>query len=156
MRRRRAKKRELLPDPKYRDPLIAKLINIVMKRGKKSTAQKIVYGALDLLKERTGGKDPLDIFKRSLDNVRPILETKSRRVGGATYQVPMNVRQDRGNSLALRWIQTFAKSRKGKPMIEKLADEIMDGFNKTGASFKKREDTHKMAESNRAFAHYRW
>jgi small subunit ribosomal protein S7 len=155
MRRRRAKKREILSDPIYRDQLVAKLINIVMKQGKKSTAQRIVYGALDVIKERLQ-KDPLEVFKRSVDNVRPLLETKSRRVGGATYQVPVNVRPDRSNSLALRWMQIFAKGRKGKPMVEKLADEIIDGYNKTGASFKKREDTHKMAESNRAFAHYRW
>ncbi|MSR77042.1 MAG: 30S ribosomal protein S7 [Candidatus Omnitrophica bacterium] len=155
MRRRRAKKREPLPDPKFGDHLVAKLVNIVMKMGKKSTAQKIVYGALDVLKEKTG-KDPLEVFKRSVDNVRPLLETKSRRVGGATYQVPVNVRQDRSSSLALRWMQTYAKGRKGKPMLQKLADEILDGYNKTGASYKKREDTHKMAEANRAFAHYRW
>ena len=155
MRRRRAKKREGLPDPKFGDHLVAKLVNIVMKMGKKSTAQRIVHGALDILKEKTG-KDPLEVFKRSVDNVRPLLETKSRRVGGATYQVPVNVRQDRSNALALRWMQIFAKGRKGKPMVQKLADEILDGYNKTGASFKKREDMHKMAESNRAFAHYRW
>ncbi len=155
MRRRRAKKREVLTDPKYNDILVAKLINIVMKMGKKSLAQRIVYGALDRLQEKTG-KEAMEVFRKSIDNVRPLLETKSRRVGGATYQVPINVRPDRGSSLALRWIQTFAKGRKGKPMMEKLADEILDGYNKTGASFKKREDTHKMAESNRAFAHYRW
>ncbi len=155
MRRRRAKKREILPDPRFNDLLVAKLINIVMKMGKKSTAQRIVYGALARLQEKTG-KDSMEIFRKSIDNVRPLLETKSRRVGGATYQVPVNVRPDRGSSLALRWMQTFAKARKGKPMLEKLADEILDGYNKTGASFKKREDTHKMAESNRAFAHYRW
>ena len=155
MRRRRVKKREILPDPRFSDLLVAKLINIVMKQGKKSTAQRIVYGALARLQEKTG-KDAMEIFRKSIDNVRPLLETKSRRVGGATYQVPINVRPDRGSSLALRWMQTYASERKGKPMVEKLADEILDGYNKTGASFKKREDTHKMAESNRAFAHYRW
>ena len=155
MRRRRAKKREVFPDPIYKDFLVSKLINIIMKKGKKSKAQKIVYKALDVIKEKTG-KEPLEIFKRSVDNVRPLLETKSRRVGGATYQVPLNVRTDRGNSLALRWMQIYASGRKGKPMIQKLADEIIDGYNKTGAVYKKREDTHKMAESNRAFAHYRW
>ncbi len=155
MRRRRAKKREPLPDPKYSDQLVSKLINIVMECGKKSTAQGIVYGALEILKEKTG-KEPLEIFKRSVENVRPLLETKSRRVGGATYQVPVSVRPDRSSTLALRWMRTFARGRKGKPMKVKLADEILDGFNRTGASYKKREDTHKMAESNRAFAHYRW
>lgn len=126
-----------------------------MERGKKSTSESIVYGAFDILKEKTG-KEPLEVFKKSIDNVRPLLETKSRRVGGATYQVPVSVRPERGNTLALRWMRTFARGRKGKPMRIKLADEIMDGYNKTGAAFKKREDTHKMAESNRAFAHYRW
>ena len=155
MRRRRAKKRDILPDPRYSDLLVAKLINIVMERGKKSTSESIVYGAFDILKEKTG-KEPLEVFKKCIENIRPLLETKSRRVGGATYQVPVSVRPERGNTLALRWMRTFARGRKGKPMRTKLADEIMDGFNKTGAAFKKREDTHKMAESNRAFAHYRW
>ena len=155
MRRRRAKKREILPDPKFNDLLVAKLVNIVMERGKKSLAERIVYGALDVLKEKTG-KEPLEVFKRSLDNIRPLLETKSRRVGGATYQVPVSVRPERGSTLAMRWIRGFAKGRKGKPMSIKLAEELLDGFNKTGAAFKKREDVHKMAESNRAFAHYRW
>ena len=155
MRRRRAKKREILPDPKFSDLVVAKMINTVMERGKKSVAERIVYGALDVLKEKTG-KEPLEVFKRSIDNIRPLLETKSRRVGGATYQVPVSVRPERGNTLAMRWIRSYAKSRKGKPMSTKLAEELLDGFNKTGSSFKKREDTHKMAESNRAFAHYRW
>ena len=155
MRRRRAKSRKITPDSKYGDALVAKLINIVMERGMKSCAEAIVYRSLDILKEKTG-KESLTVFRQALDNVRPLLETKSRRVGGATYQVPVNVRSDRGNTLALRWIRNYARSRKGKPMEQKLADEILDGFNKTGASFKKREDTHKMAESNRAFAHYRW
>ena len=155
MRRRRAKKREIDPDPKFGDLLISKLINIVMERGKKAVAERIVYNALDILKEKTG-KEPLEVFRRAVENVRPLLETKSRRVGGATYQVPVSVRPDRGGTLALRWMRTFARGRKGKPMQIKLADEILDGFNKTGAAMKKREDTHKMAESNRAFAHYRW
>lgn len=155
MRRRRAKKREILPDPKFSDLLVAKLINIVMERGKKSIAETIVYGAFDILKEKTG-KEPLEVFKKSVDNIRPLLETKSRRVGGATYQVPMSVRPERSNVLALRWMRSFARDRKGKPMRQKLAEEIIDGYNKTGAAFKKREDSHKMAESNRAFAHYRW
>ena len=155
MRRRRAKKREILPDPKFNDLIVSKMINMVMERGKKSTAEQIVYGAFEVLKEKTG-KEPLEVFKKAIDNVRPLLETKSRRVGGATYQVPISVRPERGNTLAMRWIRTYAKSRKGKPMRTKLAEELLDGFNKTGSAFKKREDTHKMAESNRAFAHYRW
>ena len=155
MRRRRAQKRQIDPDPKYGDLLISKMINIVMERGKKSVAEHIVYGALDILKEKTG-KEPLEVFKQSLDNVRPLLETKSRRVGGATYQVPVSVRPDRGYTLAMRWVRSYARTRKGKPMRTKLAEELLDGFNKTGAAVKKREDAHKMAESNRAFAHYRW
>src|SRR3989338_2758317 len=155
MRRRRSPRREILPDPKYKSVIVAKMINTVMERGKKSVAERLVYGAFDVLKEKTG-KEPLEVFKQAVDNVRPLLETKSRRVGGATYQVPVNVRSDRGNTLALRWIRTFSRGRKGRPMHIKLAEEILDGFNKTGSSVKKREDVHKMAESNRAFAHYRW
>ena len=155
MRRRRAKKREIDPDPKYQDLLVSKMINIVMERGKKQLSETIVYGALDILKEKTG-KEPLEVFKRAVDNVRPLLETKSRRVGGATYQVPISVRPERGNTLAMRWMRTYARARKGKPMRIKLAEELMDAYNRTGTAFKKREDTHKMAESNRAFAHYRW
>ena len=155
MRRRRAQKRMIDPDPRYGDLLIAKFINIVMECGKKSIAERIVYDALDIIKEKTT-KEPLEVFRAALDNVRPLLETKSRRVGGATYQVPVSVSEDRGYSLALRWIRSFSRERKGKPMHEKLAQEIIDGFNKTGPSIKKREDMHKMAEANRAFAHYRW
>ena len=155
MRRRRAPKRKINPDPRYGDLIVSKFINIVMECGKKSLAERIVYGSFDILKEKTG-KEPLEVFKQALDNVRPLLETKSRRVGGATYQVPVSVRPDRGMTLALRWIRTFAGSRKGRPMEVKLAEELLDGYNKTGSSMKKREDVHKMAESNRAFAHYRW
>lgn len=155
MRRRRAQKRLIDPDPRYSDLLVAKFINIVMECGKKSIAERIVYDALDIVKEKTS-KEPLEVFRAALDNVRPLLETKSRRVGGATYQVPVSVSEDRGYSLALRWIRTYSRERKGKPMHEKLAQEIIDGFNKTGPSVKKREDMHKMAEANRAFAHYRW
>ena len=155
MRRRRAQKRLIDPDPRYNDLLVAKFINIVMECGKKSTAERIVYDALDIVKEKTS-KEPLEVFRAALDNVRPLLETKSRRVGGATYQVPVSVSEDRGYSLALRWIRSYSRDRKGKPMHEKLAQEIIDGFNKTGPSIKKREDMHKMAEANRAFAHYRW
>ena len=155
MRRRRAPKREVPPDGKYGNPLVQKLINIVMERGKKSLAERIVYNAFSILGEKTG-KEPLEVYKQAIENVRPLLETKSRRVGGATYQVPVSVRMDRGQSLALRWVQMFAKGRKGQPMQQKLAQEILDAFNKTGSAIRKREDTHKMAESNRAFAHYRW
>lgn len=155
MRRRRAPKRKITPDPRYNDALVAKLINMVMSQGKKSIAEGVVYGAFDILKEKTG-KDPLEVFKQAIDNVRPLLETKSRRVGGATYQVPVSVAPERATSLAMRWIRTYAQTRKGKPMREKLAAELLDSFNKTGTSIKKREDMHKMAESNRAFAHYKW
>ena len=155
MRRRRAPKREILPDPQYGDLLVAKFINMIMECGKKSTAERIVYGAFDILKEKTG-KDALEVFKQSMDNARPLLETKSRRVGGATYQVPISVRGERGTTLAMRWFKTYSAARKGRPMREKLAQELLDSYNKTGTVVKKREDVHKMAESNRAFAHYRW
>ena len=155
MRRRRAAKRRILPDPKFKNILVAKMVNTVMKCGKKSTAEKILYGTFEVLKEKTG-KDPLEVFKQALENARPLLETKSRRVGGATYQVPVSVRPERGNTLAMRWMRTFARGKKGSPMTQKLANEILDAYQKTGAAVKKREDTHKMAESNRAFAHYRW
>lgn len=155
MRRRRASKREVAPDPKYGNVLVQKFINIVMERGKKSLAERIVYNALTAVGEKTG-KEPLEVFKQAVENVRPLLETKSRRVGGATYQVPLSVRMDRGQGLALRWIRSFAKGRKGQPMQQKLATEILEAFNKAGSAVRKREDTHKMAESNRAFAHYRW
>ena len=126
-----------------------------MECGKKSVAERVLYGSFDILKEKTG-KDPLDVFKQAIDNTRPLLETKSRRVGGATYQVPVSVRPERGNVLAMRWIRTFAREKQGSPMRQKLANEFLDAYNKSGAAIKKREDTHKMAESNRAFAHYRW
>ncbi len=155
MRRRRAPKRQIIHDPKYNDLLVARMINIIMERGKKSLAQRVLYDAFDIMKEKTG-KDPLEVFKVSLENLRPLLETKSRRVGGATYQVPISVRPERGNALAMRWIRIFSRKRKGRPMSIKLAEELLDGYNKTGSTFKKREDVHKMAESNRAFAHYRW
>ena len=132
-----------------------KMINIVMERGKKSLAERIVYGAFQIAAEKTG-KDAFEVFKQAVENTRPLLETKSRRVGGATYQVPVSVRMDRSQGLALRWMRIFALKRKGAPMQQKLAQEIIDAYNKTGASMKKREDTHKMAEANRAFAHYRW
>ncbi len=155
MRRRTAAKRLIDPDPRFNDLIVAKMINMVMKSGKKPVAETIVYEAFDIVKEKTG-KNPLEVFRQAVENVRPFLETKSRRVGGATYQVPVNVEEARSVALALRWMQDYAASRKGKPMSQKLAQEIIDSYQKTGSSVKKREDMHKMAESNRAFAHYRW
>jgi len=142
-------------DPKYKDVQVQRMINVLMERGKKTLAERIVYKAFGRIQEKMG-KDPLEVFKQAVENVRPFLETKSRRVGGATYQIPISVKPDRGVSLALRWIRTFARSRRGKPMEEKLAEELMNAYNKTGSAVKKREDVHKMAESNRAFAHYKW
>jgi len=155
LRRRRAPKRKILPDPKYKNLLVSKFVNVVLIKGKKSTARRIVYDAFDLIQKRAN-KSPLDVFKQAIDNARPLLETKSRRIGGATYQVPIEVRPDRGNTLAFRWIRNYARAKKGKPMQEKLAAEILDCYNKTGSTIKKREDVHKMAESNRAFSHYKW
>jgi small subunit ribosomal protein S7 len=156
MRRRRAEKREVLPDPKYNSKLINKFINIVMFKGKRSIAEKIVYGALDALSKKTGESDALKVFNKVLDNARPRLEVKPRRVGGATYQVPIEVRQDRGSSIAMRWIRNLARERKGKPMLDKLADELFSVYKGEGSTIKKRDDTHKMAEANKAFAHLRW
>ena len=155
MRRRRAAKRQILPDATFHSTLVAKLVNMVMLQGKKAVAEKIVYSALDVLKEKTG-QDPLEVLKKALDNARPLLETKSRRVGGATYQIPVEVRPDRGAILAMRWFRDAARERHGEPMVKKLSNEILDAFNKTGSAIKKREDVHKMAEANRAFSHYRW
>ncbi|MFH1460292.1 MAG: 30S ribosomal protein S7 [Candidatus Omnitrophota bacterium] len=155
MRRRRAVKREINPDPKYNSTLVTKLINIIMNKGKKSVAEKIVYSAFETLEKKTS-KSALEIFKKALENARPLVEVKPRRVGGATYQVPIEIRQDRGTIIALRWIRNFARARKGKPMEVKLAQEFLDAYKGEGAAIKKREDTHKMAESNKAFAHYRW
>ncbi len=155
MRRRRAEKRQIPPDPVYNDVLVAKLINKVMWDGKKTVAQKIVYGAFEIIKQKTG-MDPLEVYHKALDNVRPILEVRPRRVGGATYQVPIEVQEPRKTSLAIRWIVAAARAKSGKPMKEKLADEIIAAYNNTGAAVKKREDVHRMAEANRAFAHYRW
>lgn len=155
MRRRRASKRKTPADPKYKNILVAKLVTIIMREGKKSLAERLVYDAFGMVEEKAG-KDALEVFKQAVDNVRPLLETKSRRVGGATYQVPMSVRPERGQTLAMRWMRDFARERHGAPMEEKLASEILDGYKKTGSAMKKREDVHKMAEANRAFAHYRW
>jgi small subunit ribosomal protein S7 len=154
-RRRVAAKRKTLPDPKYQDRLVSKFINDLMRKGKKSIAEQVCYGALTLVEERAK-EDPLKTFKKALDNVKPVLEVKSRRVGGATYQVPVEVRQDRRVALGMRWLITYAKARGEKTMQEKLAGEIMDAANNRGNAVKKREDTHKMAEANKAFAHYRW
>lgn len=156
MRRRTTGKREAEPDPKFKSKIIAKFINMVMNEGKKSIAENIVYGALDIAKEKTGEPDALKIFNKAMDNVRPRLEVKPRRVGGATYQVPIEVKQERGVSLAMRWIRDFAIGRKGKPMKERLAEEILAAYKGEGASIKKRDDTHKMADANKAFAHFRW
>lgn len=156
MRRRRAEKKELLADPKYNSKLVTKFINIIMLKGKRSTAEKIVYGAFEILVKKTGETDALKAFQKALDNVRPRLEVKPRRVGGATYQVPIEVKQDRGVSIALRWIRNFARDKKGKPMTEKLAEELFYAYKSEGSAIKKRDDTHKMAEANKAFAHLRW
>src|SRR3989344_2729144 len=145
MRRRRAQKRKILPDPKFKNVLVAKMVNIVMDQGKKSVAERVVYGAFDVVKEKTG-KDPLDVFKQALDNTRPLLETKSRRVGGATYQVPVSVRPERGNALAMRWMRTFARDKQGTPMKQKLANEILDAYNKTGGAIKKRRSEEHTSE----------
>ncbi len=156
MRRRRAPKREILPDPKFKSVLVAKFINKLMWDGKKSKAQKIFYNALDIIAQRIKNEDPLEVFKQAINNVRPQVEVRPRRIGGATYQIPMEVKTDRSISLAMKWIINFARERKGKSMEEKLALELMDAYKNEGASIKKKEDTHRMAEANRAFAHYRW
>jgi small subunit ribosomal protein S7 len=148
-------KREIIPDTTYNDAVVTGLINTIMRDGKKSVAESIVYRAFDLVKTRSKD-DPLKVFKRAVDNVKPILEVRSRRVGGATYQVPMEVRPERKFSLALRWMVNYAKGREGKTMFEKLASEILDAASRKGGSVKKKEEVHKMAEANKAFAHYRW
>jgi len=150
-----APKRPLVTDPVYGSPIVTQLVNKVLQDGKKSVAESIVYGALEGAREKTGG-DPVVVLKRALDNVRPALEVKSRRVGGATYQVPVEVRPVRATTLALRWLVDFARQRREKTMTERLMNEILDASNGLGAAVKRREDMHKMAESNRAFAHYRW
>ena len=154
-RRRVVEKRKILPDPKFQDRVVAKFINNLMREGKKSTGERIIYGAFAVVENRLKD-DPLKVFKKALDNVKPAVEVKSRRVGGATYQVPVEVRQDRRTALAMRWLIEYASSRGEKTMVEKLAGEILDAANNRGNAVKKREDTHKMAEANKAFAHYRW
>ncbi len=154
-RRRKVTKREILPDPKYHNKLVAKFINAIMRRGKKSVAEKIFYTALDIVENKTD-QSGLEVFEKAVANVRPILEVKSRRVGGATYQVPVEVPTDRSIALAMRWLIQYSRARGEKTMAEKLASELIAASRKEGASIKKREDTHKMAEANKAFAHFRW
>jgi small subunit ribosomal protein S7 len=154
-RRRVAAKREVLPDPKYKSLLLAKFINMIMVSGKKSVAEKIIYSALDDVADKRGG-DPLDLLETALENVRPAVEVKSRRVGGATYQVPVEVRPTRRNALAMRWLIDAARKRSDKSMAKRLAGELLDASEEKGAAVKKKEDTHRMAEANKAFAHYRW
>jgi len=154
-RRGNVPKREVLPDPLYNSVLVTKLVNSIMPDGKKGVAQKVVYGAFDIIKEKTG-QEPLEVFNTAIENIMPSLEVKARRVGGATYQVPIEVRPERRQTLGLRWLTNYSRNRGEKTMKERLAGEIMDAANNTGSAVKKREDTHKMAESNKAFAHYRW
>jgi len=154
-RRREVAKRVILPDPKFNDRVVAKLVNVIMVGGKKSTAERALYDALDVVSQKTG-EEPVKVLKKCLDNIKPTLEVKSRRVGGSTYQVPVEVRAERRVSLAMRWLVKYANDRSEKTVTDKLAGEILDAYNNRGAAVKKREDTHRMAEANRAFAHYRW
>ena len=154
-RRREVPKRQIQPDPKYGDRMVGRFSSVLMSDGKKSTAEHILYGAFEIIESKTRN-DPLAMFRRALDNVRPRLEVKSRRVGGATYQVPIEVRPERANSLAMRWLISAARSRSGKSMRDKLANELIDAANERGEAVKKREDTHRMADANKAFSHYRW
>lgn len=154
-RRKRAIKREVLPDPKYGSELVAKFIACMMLRGKKGVSETTFYKAMDILKEKTN-KDPIEVFNQALENTKPLVEVRSRRVGGATYQVPVDIRPDRRQALGIRWLIQNSRSRAEKTMYQKLAGELMDAYNNTGVSIKKKEDTHKMAEANKAFAHYKW
>ena len=154
-RRREVPKRPILPDPKYGDRMVGRFMNIIMVDGKKSTAERILYGSFEVIESKTRN-DPLAMFRRALENARPRVEVKSRRVGGATYQVPVEVRPERATSLAMRWLADYARARSGKSTREKLADEIIDAANERGEAVKKREDTHRMADANKAFSHYRW
>jgi len=154
-RRGNIPKREVLPDPIYGSQLVSKLVNSVMYDGKKGVAQKIVYDAFDIVKEKTG-KNPLEVYEQAMENIMPVLEVKAKRVGGSNYQVPMEVRPERRVTLGLRWLTTYARSRNERTMKERLANEILDAINNQGGAFKKKEDTHKMAEANKAFAHFRW
>lgn len=154
-RRRQAIKRSIIPDPIYGSEIITKFINVTMYSGKKAVAEKAVYSALEKLGERTKSQ-PIDAFEQALNNAKPLLEVKSRRVGGATYQVPVEISPQRGNALAMRWLISFSRKKSGMPFAQRLANELFDAYNNTGSSVKKKEDTHRMAEANRAFAHYRW
>jgi small subunit ribosomal protein S7 len=154
-RRRRAEKREVLPDPKFGDLVLSKFMNSLMYQGKKSVAEGVIYSALETIEKKTG-QDPIKVFREALDNVRPAIEVRSRRVGGATYQVPVEVRSERSQALAIRWLIGAARSRSEYTMIERLSNELLDAANNRGSAVKKREDTHRMAEANRAFSHYRW
>lgn len=155
MRRKRAEKRRVLPDPKYNRVLVTKFINSMMREGKKSVAERIFYSAMDVIESKTG-KPGIDVFQKAVDNVKPVVEVKSRRVGGATYQVPVEVRDDRREALAIRWLVSYSRARNERTMNMRLANELMAAANNDGASVKKRDDTHKMAEANKAFAHFRW
>ena len=155
MRKRRAVKRDVLPDPIYKSKIVTKVINTIMLDGKKGIAQSILYEAFDIVKEKTG-QEPMEVFNKAMENIKPALEVKSRRVGGSNYQVPIEVTPARSQALGIRWLVTYARARGGKGMAENLAAEIIDASNGTGAAVKKREDTHRMAEANKAFAHYRW
>ncbi len=154
-RRREVPKRQIAPDPKYNSVLVAKFINGLMRRGKKSLARRIFYDAMDIISQRMK-EDPVKVFEKAMENVKPVLEVRSRRVGGATYQVPVEVRPERRRALAIRWLVGYAQARGEKTMAQRLAAELMDAYNERGAAFKKKEDTHRMAEANKAFAHYRW
>lgn len=155
-RKKLVEKKPLVPDPRYKSVLVTKFTNCLMLDGKKSLARHLFYGAMDIIDQKVADEEPLTVFEAAMEHVRPRVEVKSRRVGGATYQVPVEVRPDRRNALAIRWIIGFAKSRSGQTMSERLAAEVLDAYNNRGSAVKKREDTHKMAEANKAFAHYRW
>ncbi|HNV04705.1 MAG TPA: 30S ribosomal protein S7 [Petrotogaceae bacterium] len=155
MRRRRAEKRVVAPDPIFGDVLVTKLVNKIMQSGRKAKAESIVYGAIDVLKQKTG-EEAIVAFRKAIENVKPLIEVRPRRIGGATYQVPFEVPEEKSVALALRWVVNSARSRHGKPMIEKLSQELLDAYNNTGSAVKKRDDVHKMAEANKAFAHYKW
>lgn len=155
MRKRRAEKKPLIPDPRYNDKIVTRFVNNIMLDGKKNVARQVIYEAFDIIREKTN-EDPLEVFKKALTNVAPMVEVRSRRVGGATYQVPVDVREERRVALAIRWLKTYSKSRRDKSMSQKLAAEFMAASKGEGSSVKKREDTHRMAEANKAFAHFKW
>jgi small subunit ribosomal protein S7 len=150
------RKKRIILDPKYKNPVVGKFVARMMEQGKKSISYGSIYSALDIIQQKVSGKEPLEVFQKALENVKPVVEVKSRRVGGATLQVPVEIREERRDALAMRWIIGFSRARHGRSMAEKLAAELIDAFNNTGSAIKKKEDTHKMAEANKAFAHYRW